>query len=180
MFGFTGSSLLCSAFSSCSEPGATLYWGAWASHCSGFSCCRALAQLLWRMNLVIVAHELGPIPHVLGMWNWTKDGTCSLALAGGFLTPGPPGKSCYLSHFPLNSTKWGSGVAALPLYSGSPEKKVPAALWTQDWDGGRQTEGRRCGRLLNTKSAQSKAVFKIPPLRGLSCLLQKTSAEAPQ
>ena len=32
------------AFSSCSEPGATLYWGAWASHCGGFSCCRALAQ----------------------------------------------------------------------------------------------------------------------------------------
>ena len=116
---------------------------------------------------------------LVALRNWTKDGTGSLALAGGFLTTGPSGNSCY-PIFPLNSTKQGSGVAALPLYWGSPEKKVPAALWTQDWDGGRQTEERRCGRVLNTKSAQSKAVFKIPPLRGLSCLLKKTSAEALQ
>ena len=31
------------AFSSCSDQGAILHWGARASHCSGFSCCKARA-----------------------------------------------------------------------------------------------------------------------------------------
>ena len=30
-------------FSSCSEQGLLSSWGAWASHCGGFSCCRAQA-----------------------------------------------------------------------------------------------------------------------------------------
>ena len=43
------------AFSSCGER-ATLRCGARASHCSGFSCCRARALGVWA--LVVVAHGL--------------------------------------------------------------------------------------------------------------------------
>ena len=44
------------AFSSCGEQGATLRCGARASHCSGFSCCRA-----WALGMgasVVVARGL--------------------------------------------------------------------------------------------------------------------------
>ena len=44
------------AFSSCSERGATLHCGAWASHCGGFSCCGAQALGAWAS--VVVARGL--------------------------------------------------------------------------------------------------------------------------
>ena len=43
-------------FSSCSEWGATLHCGAWASYCGGFSCCGA--QALGARASVVVAHGL--------------------------------------------------------------------------------------------------------------------------
>ena len=54
-------SLCCCAwtFSSCGKWG--LLWNTWASHCSGFSCCRAWAlgtQTSVVMGLVVVAHQL--------------------------------------------------------------------------------------------------------------------------
>ena len=92
IFGWAGSSLLCGLFSSCGETGLLLSsCGPWASHCSGFSCCRAQtfrhagfsswstwtqqlqpprsgaqAQQLWRMGLVISRH--------VGS-SWTRDWT---------------------------------------------------------------------------------------------------------
>ena len=79
----TGSSLLLVGFSSC---------GPWASHYGGFSCCRAQAP----------GHEgfsswgaWAELPR--GMWNLprllTKQLHCLPAVAGKFLTTGPPGKS---------------------------------------------------------------------------------------
>ena len=44
------------AFSSCGKCGATLRCGAWASHCGGFSCCRARALGAWAS--VVLAHGL--------------------------------------------------------------------------------------------------------------------------
>ena len=43
IFGCTESSLLCKAFLQLWWKGATVHCGAWASHCRGFSCCRAQA-----------------------------------------------------------------------------------------------------------------------------------------
>ena len=40
--------LLCESFSSHSKWGLLSSCSVWASHCSGFSCCRAQAQQLWR------------------------------------------------------------------------------------------------------------------------------------
>ena len=80
IFGFAGSSLLGRAFSSC---------GVQASHCGGFSCCRAWA--LGHKGSVVAVHGLP-----CSMWNLPGSGIepMSSALAGGFLTTGLPGKSC--------------------------------------------------------------------------------------
>ena len=85
IFGRVGSSLLRAGFSLVGERGATLC-GARASHCGGFSCCRARA--LGARASVVVAHRLH------GMWVLPGPGLkpVSPALAGGFLTTAPPGK----------------------------------------------------------------------------------------
>ena len=87
-------------FSGCSEWGATLRCGAWASHCSGFSCCGARALGSWAS--VVVAHRLSScgsraLEHSLnscgtraeflrGMWDLPGAGLApvSPALTGGF------------------------------------------------------------------------------------------------
>ena len=47
------------AFLQLQRAGATLHCGAWASHCGGFSCCRAhRLQQLWHVGSVIVARRL--------------------------------------------------------------------------------------------------------------------------
>ena len=73
------------AFSSCSERGvgATLHYGAWASHCSGFFWCKAWA---WELNNCT---EQAQVPR--GTWNLLRPGIKPMfpALAGRFLTIGP-------------------------------------------------------------------------------------------
>ena len=89
--------------------GATLRCSAWASHCSGFSCCGAWA--LGARASAVVARGLsscgswapeyrlrscGARASLLrGMWDLPRPGLepMSLALAGGFLTTELPGKS---------------------------------------------------------------------------------------
>ena len=93
------------------RAGATLHCGAQASHCGGFSCCRAWA--LGTQASVVVARELSScgsraLEHRLsscgaraGLLRGMRDhpGTgfdpVSPALAGGFLTTVPPGKSLH-------------------------------------------------------------------------------------
>ena len=68
IFGCVGSSLLCAGFLYLLRTGATLRWGAWASHPGGFSCCRAralgarasavVARGLQSTGSVVVAHGL--------------------------------------------------------------------------------------------------------------------------
>ena len=41
-------------FSSCDEQGLLSSWGAWSSHCNGFSCCRA-----WPLGTVVETLRLG-------------------------------------------------------------------------------------------------------------------------
>ena len=95
------------AFSSCSEWG--LLFVARASHCGGFFCCTAWALGAWAS--VVVAHGLsscgsqalerrfsscGARAYLLcGMWDLLGPGLepAPPALAGGFLTTAPPGKS---------------------------------------------------------------------------------------
>ena len=70
------------AFSSC---------GWWASHCGGFSCCRA--QALGCIDTVAVAYKL--ISPVAGgiLVPQPRIEPVSPALGGGFLTTGAPGKT---------------------------------------------------------------------------------------
>ena len=93
---------------------ATLHCGAWASHCSGFSCCRAWA--LGMRTSVVVARGLSSCGSralecrlsSCGAWAQLLRGMCDLprpgresvspALAGGFLTTVPPGKSLDLQN----------------------------------------------------------------------------------
>ena len=50
------------ASSGCSKWGLLSIWGAWASCCSGFSCCGA--QVLGTLVLAVVVHELScPVAH---------------------------------------------------------------------------------------------------------------------
>ena len=89
--------------------GATLRCGVQAPHCSGFSCCGAWAQ--GARASVVVAHGLGSCGSqalerrlsscgaraqlLHGMWDLPRpelEPVCP-ALAGGFLTTVPPGKS---------------------------------------------------------------------------------------
>ena len=79
------------------RAGATLRCGAQASRCGGFSCCGARALGAWAS--VVVARGLsscGARASLLrGMWDLPGPGLepVSPALAGGFLTTVPPGKS---------------------------------------------------------------------------------------
>ena len=56
IFGCVGSSLLLAGFLWLWRAGATLRCAAWASHCGGFSCCRA--QVLGARASVVVVHGL--------------------------------------------------------------------------------------------------------------------------
>ena len=103
IFGSAGSSLLRRLFSSCGKWGLLSSCGERASHWGGFSGCRAWA--LGTQASVVVAHWLQSsgsihscgtqtqLPH--SMWNFLEPGIkpVSPALAGEFLTIGPPGKS---------------------------------------------------------------------------------------
>ena len=62
--------------------------GVWAAHCSSFSCCGA--QALGCVGFSGSANGLSCL------WNLPRPGIkpVSPALAGGFLTTRPPGKSC--------------------------------------------------------------------------------------
>ena len=100
------------------RSGATLRCGAWASHCSGFSCCGA--QALGTQASVVVARGLSSCGSralecrlsscgardwlLRGMWDLPGPGLepMSPALAGGFLTTAPPGKPLF---FIFNSDK---------------------------------------------------------------------------
>ena len=78
------------AFSSCCEWGVTLCCGVWASHCSGFSC------------LEYVFSSRGLQAQLLcGMWSLPGPGIKPMcpALADGFLSTVPPGKSQNGLHF---------------------------------------------------------------------------------
>ena len=108
IFGCVGSSLLCAGFLWLRRAGATLRCGVRASHCRGFSCCRARA--LGAQASVVVARGLsscglwalelrlsscGARALLLhGMWDLPGPGLepMSFALAGRFLTTVPTGK----------------------------------------------------------------------------------------
>ena len=83
------------AFSACSEQGLLSNWGAWASYCGGFSCCRAQA-----LGRVVAAPELS-CPVEGGIFLDQGLNKCplhckadSLHCKGPDLT-GPPGRSFY-------------------------------------------------------------------------------------
>ena len=100
-FGCTGSSLLCGVFSSCREQGLFSSCGTCNSHCSDFSCCRALALV----HAGFRSCRSGTLEHrrkscgtraQLLCSTWDLSGSrikpMSPALAGGFSTTEPPGK----------------------------------------------------------------------------------------
>ena len=111
IFGCIGSSLPRAGFLQLRRAGATLRCSVQAFHCGGFSCCRARA--LGMQASVVVACGLSScgsqalerrlnscgaralLPH--SMWDLPGPGLepTSPALAGGFLTTAPPGKSHY-------------------------------------------------------------------------------------
>ena len=74
---------------------ATLCWGARASHCSGFSRCRA-----WALACGLSSRG-APAQLLRGMGHPPEPGIEPTAPAsqGGLLTTGPPGKSFQMSTF---------------------------------------------------------------------------------
>ena len=115
IFGCVGSLLLCAGFVQLQRAGATLRCGAWASHCSGFSCCGARA-LGVRASVVVACglnscgsrvlerrlSSCGARAQLLrGMWDPPGPGLepVSPALAGRFLTTAPPGKPLNVQDF---------------------------------------------------------------------------------
>ena len=108
-FGCVGSSLLRTGFLQLQRAGATLWCGAQASHCRGFSCCRAgalgtrpsevMARGLSSFGSRALEHRLSSCDAwaqlLRSMWDLPRPGLepVSPALASGFLTPVPPGKS---------------------------------------------------------------------------------------
>ena len=56
IFGYTKSSLFCEGFLSLRQDGAALELWVQASHCGGFSCCRA--QALGSLASVVAAHRI--------------------------------------------------------------------------------------------------------------------------
>ena len=89
IFGCVGSLLLHAGFLQLRRAGTALRCGARASHCSGFSCCGAQV-LKHRLSSCGAQAQL-----LRGMWDLTRPGLepMSPALAGGFLTTAPQGKS---------------------------------------------------------------------------------------
>ena len=88
----------CAGFLQLQRVGATLRYGAQASHCGGFSCCGARALGAWAS--VVAARGLSSCDAraqlLCGMWDLPRPGLepVSPALAGRFLTTAPPGKPC--------------------------------------------------------------------------------------
>ena len=85
------SSLLCAAFLQFRGLGAILCCGAWASHCSGFSCSRA--QFYGAQASVVASHGLSSS---MTCWIFHNQGwmePVSSKLAGGFLSTEQAGKS---------------------------------------------------------------------------------------
>ena len=94
VFGCVGSSLLCAGFLQLWRVGATLRCGVRASHCGGFSCCRA--QALGTRASVVVASGVSScgsqaVEHRLsscgawalllhGMWDFPDQGSNSFPL----------------------------------------------------------------------------------------------------
>ena len=94
-FGCTGSLLLhWGWFLVAVCRGYSLAGGAWASHCGGFPCFRAQA-LDTQVQQLCGSQALLPC----SVWNLPRPGIepMSSALAGRFLTTGPPGKSLMYS-----------------------------------------------------------------------------------
>ena len=109
IFGCIGSSLLHAGFLQLCGARVTLHCGAQASHCGGFSGCRAQALGMWASVVVARGFSscgLWALERRLsccsaraqllhGMWDLPAPGLepMSPALAGRFLTTVPPGKS---------------------------------------------------------------------------------------
>ena len=115
MFGCAGSSSLYRLFSSCSEPG-LLSLRVCPSHCGVFSCCGVWAPG-WAGSGVVApglyCTGSGVVEHGLygsGMWDLpgARIEPMTPALAGGFVTAGPPGKSMERLSLSLHSY-WGEG-----------------------------------------------------------------------
>ena len=124
-FGCTGSLMLFAwAFSSSGEWGLLSTCGAWASHCSGFSCCEAQVLGMWAS--VVVARRLSSCSSQAvecrlsscGPWAYLAHSIRNLprpwikpvspVLAGRLSSTAPPGKSC------------GSCIRALILFTRAP------------------------------------------------------------
>ena len=76
IFGCVRSSLLCTGFLQLWRAGATLRCGARASHCGGFSCCRARALGTWAS--VVVAHGLQSAGSVVVVHGLSCSTTCGI------------------------------------------------------------------------------------------------------
>ena len=103
-FGFTGSSLLCGLFSSCSKPGLLSKCNLQASHCSGFSCWGvwALGEGFSSWDSRALEHRLSSCGKRAWLHHSMKDlpksgiKPTSPALAGGVFTAELPGKPIFI------------------------------------------------------------------------------------
>ena len=84
-FGYGGSSLLLGLFSICGEWRLLSSHGAWASHCSGFSCCRAQVrelQWLWHEDSLFIAPRLWSTGSVVVACGLSCSSACGISDQG--------------------------------------------------------------------------------------------------
>ena len=108
-FYLAGLGLCCCAraFSSCGEQGLLSVWGARASHSGDFSCCCSRTLSTWAS--VVMAHGLS-CPDACGILV-PRPGIepTSPALAGGFITTGPPASVLMTAFMQRICAFWGLG-----------------------------------------------------------------------
>ena len=103
IFGCAGSSLLHRFFSTCTKQGLRSSCSAWASHFSGFSCCRAraLGRMGFSSGSWALEHRLNSCGTkawwLHGLWDLPRSGIepTSSALAGRLFFTEPPGKPSF-------------------------------------------------------------------------------------
>ena len=110
------------AFSSCGEQGLLSSCSAQASHHCGFSCCRA-----WGLGHGLSSR--GTRAKLLcSMWDLRRTGMepKSPALAGRFLTTGPPGKSCTIAfEYTMASVQFSSVAQSCPTLCDPMNRSTP-------------------------------------------------------
>ena len=130
------------------QAGVTLSRGVQASHCGGFSCCRAQAlgthrlQWLWHVGSIVIVRRKAALRHMGSSWSRART---LLPGAGSFFTTAPPGKPIfhciYVPHL-LWGFVGGAVVKYLPAKAEEPRDAVSITGSRRSLEKGMATHSR--------------------------------------